>query len=502
MIRLLTADDCRQAGLLPYHFQFIERYTEPKSSRYWLLMAPPGTAKTKLAARLASWELSTHQTARVLVLAPAALLFMWRVEIAELDTSVEPLIIDRKKYLELKAETAKGDQVWPCRSVVVMSIDLAKRQDIRASIVSTAWDFVIIDESHLLTGQRFELFRAMINAGCMNRALLLANTPGTIFDGVATFEVEVDKLTDWSGNYIFASFQRNVCSVQYTRSEEEADFLRRLIEVANELVNAFVSGHLQREILLRSASSATYTVETVLRRLIEGWRPVRNKLAHGMRPSTADLDTIQARLDTVVDEVIVESDSQDAPLKDTDSFLAAFHAVEDLLDSIDDITVDSKIEALIRHLGEVPDIGDRHLCIWTSFHATANYLNASLSTFGLPVFCITGAIDTFARSEILNDFQRSKGLLIVTDVGLEGEDLHFVAECINYDLPMSHLQSEQRWGRFLRYGRQTPFRMTVLKDDGDGFDWEHRLLAQFLTGVRIESKSKTNVPDDSSTKGL
>jgi len=481
MFSPFTADKFRDVGLLPFHFQFAQKYFEQDSPKIWLMTAPVGTGLTKMASHIISRELTTHESARALVLAPPALLDQWQNEISKADRDLEIHVVDRNRFLELEASSTQADTLWPSKAVVVMSVDLAKRPDIRSALVSTVWNLVVVNECHLLTGQRYQLFRTLVEEHSLERGLLLTNIAGTSFDGVNSYEITEDEVTNWMGNPVFSFSEREICSIEYTRTGDEVKFLQRLVEFGHELTNAFVSGYPQKEILLRSAASSIYTVETVLRRLLDGWRPLRNKLAHGIAPSSSDLSRIQARLKSVVDEASVEMDSSDPPVKDISSFLRSFSVMESLMESIDDISVDSKLEALMGHLTNDSVMRDKHRCIWTSFRTTGDYLYTSLNTLGVPVLYVNGAIDAFSRSRIFKEFQKSAGIVIVTDVALEGINLHFVSECINFDLPAEYSRFEQRWGRFLRIGRETPFQMFVLQDQGMSLDWEERILAALLS---------------------
>jgi superfamily II DNA or RNA helicase len=479
----LILNEFKESGLLPFHHQFAELFFDPHSPKFWMFTSPVGTATTKMAAKFISLELGEQESSRVLVLTPAPLLIHYQEEIAQFETGVEAIIVDRKQFLELESQSNQKKDIWPENSVILMSIDLAKLQDIRASLVSTRWDLLVIAESHMLSGKRLDLFRAMIKANSLNKALLLTATPRSEIDGVEPYIIRHEEVTNWNGEFLFPKIQRKVHIIEYKRSSEESSFLSRLVDVGDELINAFATGGLQRELLLRSSSSAIYTVETVLSRFLEGWQPMRNKLAHGVVPLASDLDKMQSHLTTVIAEFIDNPDSPITPIKNTDSFLQVFSAVEDLLESLYEISEDSKIESLIRYLQRDTRDKNAHVCIWTSFVTTANYLNTSLDSLRMPIFCLNGTMGVNERINIFDQFSRTPGILIVTDVALEGIDFQFVGECINYDLPTNSLQFEQRWGRFLRYNREVPFIMSVFRDLNKNFEWEDHLLMQFLDKI-------------------
>jgi superfamily II DNA/RNA helicase len=89
---------------------------------------------------------------------------------------------------------------------------------------------------------------------------------------------------------------------------------------------------------------------------------------------------------------------------------------------------------------------------------------------------LTGSLQSNDIKERISSFKGNAGILIITDVALEGITLEFVDECINYDLPLNPLKFEQRWGRLLRAGRESEFRMVVLRDLSKSLRWEEELL--------------------------
>jgi superfamily II DNA or RNA helicase len=488
MHNFLSLDEFKETGLLPFHHEFAELFFDPHSPKFWLFTSPVGTATGKMAAKFISLVLSNQENSRVLVLTPAMLLFHYQEQITEIEKGVQAIIVDRNKFLELESLSNHKENIWPDQSAVLMSIDLAKRQDIKALLVSTRWDLLVIAESHMLSGQRLDLYHSMVKANSMNKALLLTATPYTDTPlsekiGVDPYIIRREDVTDWQDIPLFQCLKRKVYTIEHERSSEESLFYSRLVDVGNELSNAFVTGEFYKELLLRSASSSIYTAETVLSRFLEGWRPMRNKLAHGVAPVASDIDIMQTHLEALIAEVIDNPDSPNIPVKDTDSFLKIFSAVEDLVESLYDISEDSKIESLIKYLRKDSRYKTEHLCIWTSFVTTANYLCTSLDSLNVPIFLLSGVMSPKERVGIIDQFSRTPGILLATDIASEGIDFQFVEECINFDLPTNALQLEQRWGRFLRFNRHIPFQMSFFQDLNRSFEWEDHLLANLLDKI-------------------
>jgi len=107
------------------------------------------------------------------------------------------------------------------------------------------------------------------------------------------------------------------------------------------------------------------------------------------------------------------------------------------------------------------------------------YLTSNLRGVGVPVHSLSGTLPGAERLRRMEAFRQHGGILVTTDVVLTGATFAYVEQCINYDLPRSALEFEQRAGRFLRLGRETEFQMVVLLDETRGFQWEEEVLKSF-----------------------
>ncbi|NHZ47043.1 SNF2-related protein [Nitratidesulfovibrio liaohensis] len=114
---------------------------------------------------------------------------------------------------------------------------------------------------------------------------------------------------------------------------------------------------------------------------------------------------------------------------------------------------DSKLSQLIellRHSSE------RKILIFTTFRATARYLERKLRSLGHPAAVLMGGMKD--KQDILDTFSSDAEtrLLITTEVSAEGLDLQFCKVLINYDLPWNPMRIEQRIGRIDRIGQESP----------------------------------------------
>jgi len=467
------AESLRAKGLLPFQVQFACDFLASGAAPHWELVSPVGTGKTRTASELAACFAESPSATRILLLAPAALLSQWEHVMKSVSDRLNTLVVDRRTFMELEASVPVGSSPWPVPAVVAMSVDLAKREDMAASVCSVVWDLLIVDESHLLAGQRRMLVQNLIDLNRATRTLLLTATPSPdALPGVSRRVVRPTEVVGWDGQPLLPVFEREFRYVTYTRTEEERVFLNRLREFCNRAVRNGVLSRLHTMTLSRIADSCTLTLEINLRRLYENWQHARNRAAHGLGVEIGDtLEDDETSL-LPADELECEPSAQHPPVPPSD-FLASFNELEQLLDALDGVSSDAKLDCLVHHLSENQSAVPSFACIWTSFSQTALYLCSCLEQRDVSVSCLTAGAAAEERYDVLQAFRKNGGVLIVTDVA-SGFAMEFADECINYDIPWDPMGLEQRWGRFIRYGRTKPFTMIILKDDSRTLGtWDH-----------------------------
>jgi len=290
--------------------------------------------------------------------------------------------------------------------------------------------------------------------------------------------------------YLFGSFEKDMRTIFYRRTEEERIFLRGLEELAGRLAENWSYGKLRERIITRVASSSIYATEEMLLRLQDVWRPMRNKIAHEVPWTDSDVERIQQQLSMATDEPDVIDELSEGITIQPEEFLAFYRKLESLLDQIENIPADPKLDALIRYIRESWEAKDRcYLCIVSSFMNTVQYINSNIQDIGIPVYSLTSSLQIAERLDTIKAFETNGGLLIATDAGLEGVGLQNVDECINYDLPLNMQMLEQRWHRFIRFGRKSKFTMIFLRDQSEALPWEEDLFK----ALKDKSSSKEKI---------
>jgi superfamily II DNA or RNA helicase len=147
----LTDNELKNSSmrLLPHQIALVEAVFNPASKRVILLRGDVGLGKSATLVAVASRVLRERPTARVLLLAPAAL----QVQFVEMlrDAGAPALSVDRYQFREM-LDSAPGKELWPAGVVAVLSREFARQADIRDALATVRWDLSIVDEAHQLRG--------------------------------------------------------------------------------------------------------------------------------------------------------------------------------------------------------------------------------------------------------------------------------------------------------------------------------------------------------------
>ncbi|MCA9671391.1 MAG: DEAD/DEAH box helicase [Myxococcales bacterium] len=407
-----------------YQREFFERFvSKVDRGSIHLLLAPIGTGKSFVTAGSIAELLRIGRLRRVLIMSPAALASQWAYMLG--DIGCDTAVVDGRALRLLLEQVGSSFNDWPIGSFS-MSIDLGKRPPVHDAIVRVPWDLVVVDNAHALGGQRLQLiedFAARENAPAL--LLLAANN---LSRGTAAF-VDQAIVVDWTAaiNEIRGPVEERLHRVtcRYSLANDELTVMRGVCECALKL-EPF------RGLLLlhRAASSVSTLEETLLRWL-------------------ADC-----------------ADSSDSTLAD---------AFGDLLDDVEQLRVDSKLDcfqALIQEL-----IGDqtRHVVAFCEYRATLEYLAAAVERLEFPDYRLHGGLSAGQRADVLDRFERDGGLLVTTGAS-ETVSLGYVDAAIHYDLPLSAAAFAQREGRYDRFGRRGRCSVFFFEDEAQANPLDGLLL--------------------------
>ena len=410
----------------PYQQEFLKRFVaEVEPGSVHLLLAPVGTGKSFAMAGTISELAQMRCLRRALVLAPAVLAAQWAYLLER--RGLDPVFVDGRVLRMLREQLGNTPDDWP-QGVYSMSIDLAKRPDVRELVFAVAWDLVVVDDAHALSSQRLQLVEALVEKENPPSLLMATDVQS---EGTRAF-TERATLIDWNDAVAeFRSRQEegaNPLLVRvtrtYRRSDEEVTIATGVVDNARQL------GQLRGMVLLRRAASSISSLEDSLVRWVE---EPKGGFEH-------------------------------------------IEALEELLQRIEQLRVDSRLECFKGLVEEIVGAGARHVVTFCEYRSTLGYLAAAVEQLGGAEFGLHGGMTDERRREAVSRFEAEGGLLITTAAASEGLSLNFVEAAIHYDLPMSPTAFAQREGRYHRYGRNLPCTVYFFEDETGALPLEDLLL--------------------------
>jgi superfamily II DNA or RNA helicase len=458
---------------------------------------------------------------RALVLAPAGVRHAWAGELrARFDLPVE--VMDLQALLDLERTGAVGANPWSRSPIVVSSIDLVKRPEVRLAVESAPFDALIVDEAHHATpgtdrhavvarlARRVPwlvLASATPHSGdtAAYRALLALGGLG-VEDRICVFRRSHDDVR------LSVSRRTHVLDVRSTR--EERDLHSAVLAYARELCHGAAAGsagvQLLASTLARRAISSPWAVHETLRRRFHGLAGDGDHTA----PAAPFLPWEE------VDEPEQASPWLGAPgLPDG---AAERERVRGLMTLAARAGANwSKGVRLLRLLTRLCEPA----IVFTEFRDTLEACRMVLEPL-VPITCLHGQLDAAERRLRLAAFLEGRvRVLVTTDVTAEGLNLQGPSRLvISMEWPWNPLRIEQRIGRVHRLGQSRrvhaihltaheSYEQTVIArvlrraarasaDLTQTFDETERMVTAEVLGVAIAEGSKDSPPTSVPQSGV
>jgi hypothetical protein len=413
------------AELTSYQSQFgraLLEGSQPGSVHF--LVAPVGAGKSFAIASGILDLSSVDRATRVLVLTPAALVAQWVDVIGRLGG--DSVGVDGRDLRLLRESAGLSGGVWP-NGIFVMSIDLAKRADVRDVILGQEWSVVVIDEAHSLVGQRLSLAEELGAERRGGVVILTSPLACAIPEGLRSRA----KLTDWG--QVLGTAARKAAGMprrlvrSFKSKEGEVEVARKVLSLARKL------GSPRGLMLLRLAASSILALEDSLVRSVEA----------GQLPSDIECEW------------------------------------EQLLQEVEELDVDSRIECLLEETKKRISGGARHVVVFSDFRATIQSIDARMEEAGIQRWLLHLGLPEEQRLATVQRFQESGGLLLLTSAALQGIELPPLAAVVHHDLPMSPRGFALRESRYLVLGRE-PVPTIVLLCEASGENPVDRFLPKII----------------------
>jgi ERCC4-related helicase len=461
---------------LPHQIQLVHRIISSGNTN-WLIADDVGLGKTIEVGLLLAALKRKGQGRRVLIVAPAGLTRQWRDEMQyKFDDMYE--IYGRDFIVDDPSR-------WRGRDKVIVSLDLAKREDhLQMLRVAGGWNVVVFDEGHRLTrhedghkSERYRLAEALrSNADAF---LLLSGTPHQGYTdrfkglldlvrpdlkrqiesleanpeivGEMILRNRKSSVTDADGKLIFQGHE--VHRVPIDPSKETLRFQRLLHDYLQR-------GYKVRDTGGMHARAVGFVMVTY------------RKLASSSIAAIAG--ALQRRLERLTGEGIVETssvldmedlmeggddqDDLDAPAPATQFFTDEEAMLHDLLAAAAKCRLaDEKLRLFLEQVVDPLVAQEKKLLVFTEYRATQAYLEDAIRR-RFPrhgVVMINGSMALDAKLAAIHSFQSGAVFMISTEAGGEGINLQDGCHVmVNYDLPWNPARLVQRIGRLYRYGQR------------------------------------------------
>ena len=407
------------------------------------------------------------------MLSPYSLCTQWAARLSEVLAGIPICVVDRKAFRELEAISPLGGSPWPEEGISVVSLDLAKQEDIASSLSTMSWDLVIVDQAHRLAApQRASFLVRLVSTGVVKRLLLLSavRTPAFV-KWISAFSDQAlpsgpisttnwtGPLKNWDGSVV-ARPRVSLRVVTYTRGPDEVEFLTQFQTILPALVEAGGGNVLIAHILLRRASSSLFALEQSLQRLVQTL----------VSPEDLFRSITEEQATTESDPELASEEPEPLSTRPTNmpvNKAGAAGLIDQVLSSLETVTVDEKLNALIGLIRSIFDSSLEdlpHICVFSSYADTVDYVYTACKDAEFSSSKLTGLTAQFERHEVIGHFNRNGGVLISSDTALEGFSLAQVPHVIYYDLPSDPRVLEQRRGRFYCFGRSSPCTLYLFED--------------------------------------
>lgn len=388
---------------------------------------------------------------RALVLVPPALVRQWSGEIAA-KTGIEARSTED---LDFRDDPAA---FWAAPGLTVASYGTARMPKHAPLVQASPWDLVIVDEAHHLKNRSTSTFKLV--DGIKSRFLLmLTATP---------IETDLEELYNLvtllkPGQFATpAAFRARFVDPKDPLSLKNRDKLRELLAevmVRNTRADSGLS--------LPPRYVTTVAVEPLPEEAALYERIVLFLRDHGAEAGVRMLATTLLLM--AGSSTTAVSGSLARALTSEKRTPEVRGALVDLAKHAGKVRASRKTAALV-------DLARAHgerLLVFTRFRDTLDHVAEALREAGLEALRFHGGQTASEKAQSLAAFREGKRVLIATDVGGEGQNLHHCHTLVNFDLPYNPMLLEQRIGRLHRMGQTSEVRVYNLCSHGTA---EERVL--------------------------
>ncbi len=429
-LRSLTHVDEEEVKLLEHQVDAAHRALFEMGGKA-LLADEVGLGKT-IEVGMILKEMHYRETSgSVLILTPAQLAKQWQGELRE------------KFGLEFICNYDDEFQGFDAHDRIIASIDTAKSDRHRATVLARDWDVLVMDEAHYVKNESTDRYE-LIDKLTYGYAFFLTATPiqnelTDLYNIVSLLRPGLFGSRDTFHQYFVDNGQETLVNrdelqrrlgqvmIRNRREETDIDFTDRIIDtrtfepstaendlydaVTDYVQEAYSQDRGQKLVLMllqkEVVSSPAALEQTILKQLNEN-----NELTH------------KSELEEIVEKV----------------------------NAIDTVTKEERLFDIVEEARDHVEMG--RVIVFTQFRPTQRRVLDVLEKQGYTTHAFHGGHSSEEKEEIIDRFREDGGVLVSTDAMNEGRNLQFCNIMVNYDLPWNPMKVEQRIGRIHRIGQK------------------------------------------------
>ncbi len=484
---------------LPFQIEAVYGYILKQPRIRFLLADDPGAGKTIMSGLIIK-ELKLRKLAsRILIVVPGHLKDQWIRELKE-KFGETFFVINRNTFND-----NYGENPWEIYNQVITSLDFIKQEDILTSLISSNWDFTIVDEAHKMAAYRYgdqthktQRYKVgKILSKISNHLLFLTATPhkgdpenfrlflDLILPGFFASNEMVEEslrnkdnplfirrlkedLKDFEGRPIFT--RRFTNTIKFSLSDSEKvlynNLSRYVVEQYNKAMQtvdkkrniAFALMILQR----RMASSVYALLKSLERRkdklekILNGEYDIKKrKIVNFQIDDIEDIEEVERWKKEEEWETITLAKNPEELKKEIKVISSLIENAKTIIQKEEEVKLKELKQAIIEGFKTAKKMnGKSKILIFTESKDTLFYLEKKIKNWGYTVTTIHGGMKMDERILAEKRFRDETDILLATEAAGEGINLQFCHIMINYDIPWNPNRLEQRMGRIHRYGQQ------------------------------------------------
>ena len=369
----------------------------------------------------------------VLILTPAQLAQQWQAEMLE------------KFGLDFTCNYDDDFAGFGAHDQIIASIDTAKSDRHRTTVLSRDWDVLVLDEAHYVKNEdtdRYELLEKL----SYDYAFFLTATPiqndvTDLYNVISLLRPGLFGTREAFHHYFINDSQETLVN------RDELQRRLREVMIRNRREETDI------DFTERNVTTRTFSPSPAERDL---YQSVTNYVRGAYSESQGQKLVLMMLQKEVVSSPAALKGTVEKQLGDENTPRHANAAeLEAIIEYADAVEMPTKQDRVTRIVEEARDRVEKgRVIVFTQFRATQRQLLDSLTEEGYTVHAFHGGHSSDEKEAIVERFEAEGGVLVSTDAMNEGRNLQFCNVMVNYDLPWNPMKVEQRIGRIHRIGQE------------------------------------------------